>query len=339
MKPRILFICKRRLDDYKNSFGLFNSASFVANFLNSKGIEAKAIMVVDGNAIDREIVSYNPTHVVIEAMWVISDKLRELLSLKRHKNRTWIVRIHSKIPFLANEGIAFSWLNKYVELTEEFKNFIVAPNNKEVARDLKETLGLRTVYLPNVYLPFRYDFEPTMKEHKHIDVGCFGAIRPMKNQLIQAIAAIKFANRIGKNLRFHINGGRQEQKGDQVYKNLVALFEGHEHHKLIIHPWMPHDKFVHVIRKMDIGLQVSLSETFNIVAADFVDNNIPIIGSYDIEWLPRCFKTSPNSSTDIMLAMIFTWQARKFGLHYLNRLYLYLHNRAAQKKWLKFLNI
>ena len=337
--PRILFICKRRLDDYKNSFGLFNSASFVANFLNSKGIEAKSIMVVDGNAIDREVVSYNPTHVIIEAMWVTFEKFEELLSLKRHQGRSWVVRIHSKIPFLANEVIAFSWLNKYIELTEKYSNFIIAPNNKEVAKDLEETLGLKTLYLPNVYLPHYYDFEPSMKEKGHIDIGCFGAIRPMKNQLIQAIAAIKFANRFGKKLRFHINGGRQEQKGDQVYKNLVALFEGHEQHTLIVHPWMPHDKFIHVIRKMDIGLQVSLSETFNIVAADFVDNNIPIIGSYDIEWLPRCFKTNPNSSTKIMLSLMFTWATRNIGLHHLNRAYLYFYNWAAKRRWLKFLGI
>jgi len=342
MRPKVLFICKKRLSDYGNSSGLFNSANFIANFLNSKGISAKAIVVQDANSIDREVTSFDPTHVVIEAIWVTVRKFRELLSLNRHQCRYWVVRIHSKIPFLANEGVALSWLNDYFVLSREFQNFIVAPNSKEVADDLRDVIHLNTIYLPNIYLPTfskSQKYKKCLKKSaKFIDVGCFGAIRPMKNQLIQAVAAIKFAEKLGKTLRFHINVGRQEQKGDQVYKNLRALFnEKLRRHKLIEHPWASHDDFISIIKQVDIGMQVSLSETFNIVTADLVNNGIPVVGSPEIDWLPYIFKVNPSSSTHIEFVLMFTYIASKSNLHYLNNLYLHFHNEYAEEKWLNFL--
>jgi len=46
---------------------------------------------------------------------------------------------------------------------------------------------------------------------------------------------------------------------------------------------MDHSDFISIVKSMDIGMQVSLSESFNIVAADFVSNGIPLVGSPDIE--------------------------------------------------------
>jgi hypothetical protein len=57
-------------------------------------------------------------------------------------------------------------------------------------------------------------------EDQFLDVACFGAIRPLKNQLMQGVSAIRCAESIHKTLRFHINASRAEQKGDNVLKNL-----------------------------------------------------------------------------------------------------------------------
>jgi hypothetical protein len=261
------------------------------------------------------------------------------MSLKRHQDKEWIVRIHSKFTFLANEGVAFSWLGEYVKLTQEFANFTVAPNSSEMAIDLKKILDLKTVYLPNIYAPPTYESCSVLKDkNNYIDIGCFGAIRPMKNQLIQAIAAIEFANKINKVLRFHINTSRQEQRGEQVYKNLKALFQNVQGgHQLIEHKWIPHKEFIALIKQMDIGMQVSLSETFNIVAADFVNNDIPVVGSSEIEWLPYLYKADPHSANSIANTLLFAYRFRKIGLHYLSNIYLYFYNRRAEKEWLNFL--
>ena len=71
-------------------------------------IVASFVQVVDNNDIDREIVKFQPTVVIIEAFWVVPDKFDILKIL--HPKVVLVVRNHSEIPFLANEGVAFEWL-------------------------------------------------------------------------------------------------------------------------------------------------------------------------------------------------------------------------------------
>ena len=337
MDQRVLFICKKRIDGYGQSFGLLNSANFVLNYLQSIGIQGKFVVVTDANGIDKEVHDYNPTIVIIEAIWVTAAKLKELLTIKKYAKIKWVVRVHSKIPCLANEGIAFSWLIEYKKLQCEFKNLEISFNSKDTVRDIKKTIGIRKLYLPNIYCPVDYDIPRTVITNKgYIDIGCFGAIRPMKNHLNQAIASINYGNETNTKIRFHINSDRLEQNGDNVYKNLVALFAGSIQHELIEHEWMSHEKFVKLVSTMDLGLQVSMSETFNIVAADFIWNNVPIIGSKEIDWMPSIFKANPNSSYDITEKIKLIMGTRDSKLYRLNNLALLFYNFKAKNIWEDF---
>ena len=47
----------------------------------------------------------------------------------------------------------------------------------------------------------------------------------MKNTFHQALACIEFAEIKNKTLRFHVNTSRIEQSGENVVKNLRAIFE------------------------------------------------------------------------------------------------------------------
>jgi hypothetical protein len=146
-----------------------------------------------------------------------------------------------------------------------------------------------------------------------------------------------FANDEKKKLRFHINGDRVEQRGETVIKNLRNLFAGTKH-ELVEHNWMEHAAFVNLVAQMDVGMQVSLSETFNIIAADFVANDIPVIGSNEINWLSRSYRASLTDYHDIYEKLAFAYFARKYNLHFLNKMGLKTHNRSALKSWLKFLD-
>jgi hypothetical protein len=119
---KVLFICKRRIDSWSKdqpyavegfSSGLYNSANFVVKMLNDAGTEAKLIDVIDNNCIDREVTKYKPTHVIIEAYWVVPEKFDVLIKL--HPDVEWIVRNHSETPFAANEGIIIDWSFGYIE--------------------------------------------------------------------------------------------------------------------------------------------------------------------------------------------------------------------------------
>jgi hypothetical protein len=331
---KVLFICKSRSTSYGIPIGLINSARFVAKALHHHNIETKVVVVTDGNSIDHEVHLYKPTYVMIEALWVTPAKIKELLKL--HPKVRWAIRIHSKTPFLSMEGIAFEWINEYKIISEQNHNFILAPNNRGLDHELRDVLKIESTYLPNIYLP-QTKFSCKVPDGI-IDVGCFGAIRPFKNQLLQAIAAIKFADEIRLPMRFHINGDRVEQKGDPILKNIRALFATNSRHKLVEHMWMPHDEFIKLVGKMDIGMQVSFTESFNIVAADFVSQGIPIITSNDITWIPWIYRTDANSVDNIAGALCCTYKMRRFKFHYVNYVALWIYNKLAIKNWLKYLN-
>lgn len=333
---RLLFILKKR-SNYGISYGLANSCKFICNMLQKHGVECKVVEVIDNNGIDREVWLYKPTHVSIDALWVVPTKFNVLL--KKYPKIKWSVRIHSKIPFLANEGVAMNWLYDYQNLIyKNFDNFIVA-SNAYITTDQLNDMGVVARYLPNIYCPDENEIQNEIKEIdlNFIDVGCFGSVRPLKNHLQQAIAAIIFGDHLKKNVKFHINSDRVEQHGEPILKNLEFLFKNNPNHELVKHSWMSHENFVELVKKMDVGLQVSLSESFNIVAADFVWNDIPIVGSKDIEWLSMFYQANPNDYKDIVKKLFNAYAYRNIGLQWLNKYKLWKHNKSSTDLWLDYL--
>lgn len=337
-EKRLLFVLKKR-SSYGISYGLANSCKFLCNALENFGVHCKIVEVIDNNCIDREVFNFKPTHVSIDALWVVPDKFHVLLP--KYPKTKWNVRIHSKTPFIANEGIAMDWMYGYERIIEQYNNFIFSSNAYITTNELND-IGIRTVYLPNVY----YEYPNTeLKENKtssdekkrHIDIGCFGSIRPLKNHLQQATAAIVFSDSIGKKMKFHINSDRVEQKGEPILKNLEKLFENNPNHELVKHPWMDHKEFLKLVTKMELGLQVSFSESFNIVAADFVYKDVPIVGSPDIEWLSHGYKANPNDYQDIVDKLKNAYNYKHLGLHWLNKYKLWKHNREGVEKWLDYI--
>jgi len=338
---RVLFICKQRPARYGASYGLLNSCRFLCNALRSMGASAELVEVIDNNGIDREIHKYKPTHVFIEALWVVPSKFEELIPL--HPKVQWHVRLHSNTPFIANEGMAIEWIVKYSKLQEKYPQFHIAPNSIKMSSDLERSLGIPTVYAPNIYQLHKNPdaFGQKTPEDKHpkiLDIGCFGAIRPLKNQLIQAMAAMAFANELDKTLHFHINHSRVETNGENAYRNLVSLFDGTKH-KLVIHEWILHEDFLKLIRKMDLGLQVSFSETFNIVAADFAHLKVPIVASAEIEWMNPLYQANPTDLDNIVSHLWLAWIGKKINMHTVNNWGLEEYNQGARKAWKHLLKL
>lgn len=305
---KVLFILKRREDyNYKQhstslglSTGLFNSANFIVNYLNSVNIPTDIEVVIDNNDIDRLVTKHKPTHVIIESLWVVPTKFAQLIPL--HPNVKWIIRLHSDIPFIANESVAMDWIIDYLT----YNNVYIACNSLRMQRDLDQYIlsatgnKKRTIHLPNIY-PLDFKFPPRVKDKEFIDVGCFGAIRPLKNHLAQALAAIQYADARKKKLRFHVNSGRIEMKGESVMNNIISVFahvhkKGHELHN---HKWLDHREFLILCGTMDVGMQVSLSETFNIVAADLISQRTPIVTSKEVPWASSWFTADPTDVNDI----------------------------------------
>lgn len=348
MKPKILFILKRR-DDYNPikhspiglSTGLYNSANFMRNMLCNAGVDAELEVAIDNNCIDRLVTKHRPTHVIIEALWVVPTKFEILSQL--HPTVKWIIRLHSELPFLAGEGMALDWLGDYMT----YDNIVIGVNAPRMLSEARAYLRIknewsakeanrRIVYLPNYY-PQDYNKKEHNNKKEWVDVACFGAIRPLKNHVVQAVAALKFADKINKPLRFHINMGRIEMKGDAVFNNLRALFEqlSDTDHRMFGHEWRPREEFLELCSAMDMGLQCNFSETFNIVSADLISQGVPIVGSYEIPWASSWFNARPAESDEICDMMLRTYNHPRINV-WLNQRNLTKYTTKTEKIWLKY---
>jgi hypothetical protein len=348
MTTRSLFILKRREDygddpsysaSYQIATGMYNSAKFVVDELVAAGREAKVVLVIDANDIDREVTSYNPTHVFVEGLWVTPAKFDELLAIKRHQDRKWHVRIHSEIPFLATEGVAFDWIPKYMN-----SKVMVAPNAPRaheqitwLANRMHLTEDLVPL-LPNCYPTNFSDFplqNLNTKDKDTFDIAIFGAYRPMKNHLQQAFVAMKYAEHEGKKCRIHVNM-RTDAGGGGPAKNVVnaVAAAGYE---LVNHDWEDRDTFLASLGQIDLLLQESMSETFNIVAADATLVGRPMLVSDEINWAYPVYG-NPQSVADSLKKLQLVMSNKPFFING-NRAGLSIYANSARRRWLKYIPV
>jgi hypothetical protein len=345
----ILFILKRR-EDYNDivhnpkglSTGLFNSASFMVDMLNKAGVTANIEVAIDNNCIDRLVTKYKPTHVVIEALWVVPSKFAVLTAL--HPTVKWVVRLHSEMPFMAGEGMAMDWIADYLSYPQ-ISVGVNAPRMLDEIRAYarikyswaKQETNNRVVYLPNYYPQSYWSVKGIVRKLDTVDVGCFGAIRLLKNHLLQAYGALKFAESVNKKLRFHINIGRNEMKGEPVFHNLKAMFmqlagTGHE---LVMHEWTPREQFLELCRNMDVGMQCNFSETFNIVGADLISQGVPLVATKEVPWASCLFNADPNSSDSISKALRNSYYLPGLNVR-INQHNLTKYTNKTEKIWIKY---
>jgi len=342
---KVMFILKRR-EDYNAvlhqniglSTGLYNSASFMNQMLRNSGVHSNLYVVEDNNRIDALVSAYKPTHVIIEALWVVPSKFAVLQKL--HPNVKWIIRLHSEMPFMAGEGMAMDWISEY----SCFKNVYIGVNAPRMMREVEtllntkhsKSLDEKIIYLPNYY-PQNYVKKEFNRDKDTIDIACFGAVRPLKNHLVQAVAAIDFANKIGKKLNFHVNAGRIEMKGDAVINNLRGMFEhlSDSGHQLVNHQWTPREQFLELCASMDIGLQVSFSETFNIVGADLISQGVPLVGSKEIPWSSNLYNADPTDSKDIAAKLECAYYHPRINV-WVNQRLLTKYTNNTRKIWTKY---
>jgi hypothetical protein len=126
-----------------------------------------------------------------------------------------------------------------------------------------------------------------------------------------------------------------EGNGEQALKNLRSLFpiRGHQ---LVEHPWLNHGEFLELVSTMDLGMQVSLTESFNIVAADFVARGVPIVVSTDIAWMPKMTQADPCSPASMREALERVWGLRHL-IGALGAEGLRTHNERAREAWIELL--
>lgn len=362
--PRVLFILKQRQHGAYGTWnysaegcnlpsGLSVSAGQIVHALNDLDIDSRIVQVVDNNCIDREVTRFKPTHVVIEAFWVVPEKFEILKKL--HPKVKWIIRNHSKCDFLSHEGGMVGWAIDYIRA-----GVTLACNSHEATSDFKSLAKIAgldpslVIYLPNYYAAPRHStscfgmrinrlcrglgITGNVHNSTYLNIGCFGAIRPLKNNLQQAIAAMEAADLLGKKLKFYINSSRVEGKADSILNSLRQLFKRFDQHTLVEVPWLNHNEFTVLASTMDMVVQVSNSETFNIVAADAVAQGVMVLVSDEIPWLDKEFQANPNSVASMTERIVYLHKHNTKALRDVELKQLREYAEEAKWEWEKFLH-
>lgn len=349
-----LFILKRREDytldpsysgSYQIATGMWNSALFVSDALNANGIQSNVEIAVDNNQIDALVVANNPSHVFIEGLWVVPSKFTELMALGRHAGRTWVVRVHSEMPFLAQEGIAFEWIRQYLEL-----GMVVAANSPRMHQQLvqwaknigytDEQVAVQLPMLTNCYpTDFRAIFpgELDTSTKTTLDIACFGSIRVLKNHMQQADVAMQYAASVGKKLRFHVND-QVGAGGNGAARNMETFFEAlpTANFELVQHGWEDRQTFLQSLQDVDLLMQLSFSETFNIVAADATWVGRPVLGSSEVPWLYPLHGSTVSSIEAQKTLQVIMASPGFFVTQ--NRARLASYARSSEARWVQYLS-
>ncbi len=322
---------------WSRNSGLFNSAAFVVDMLNASGVPARLVQVGGDKDIFNAIAMTEPSDVVFEAFFAAPETIDKIT--RKYPNIRCFVRNHSEILFLSWDSNAMTWIAGYLNNP----NMHLSSNTARSVGDFRhvvkayhphwddDTVNHQVELLPN-YHPVDAALPRVPSPFGILNVGCLGALRQQKNHLLQAICALDVARQMRRRLRFHINGTRVEHQSGGTLKNLRALFRNSPNAELVEHDWLSRPQFLDLVRRMDIGMQVSVSESFNIVTADFVQENRPVVGSREIPFIDKRIQADPSSGADIIKKMHLALRSSSIVDH--NRRGLLNYNNMSRAAWL-----
>jgi hypothetical protein len=250
---------------------------------------------------------YHPiTHVIVSSpAWITPNQFHDLCSL--YGQIEFVMLSHSGTSYLSIDFHGIQNIKGDIENTLSHHNMIVAANNPRSVKAFDGMFGNHTVYLPNLYDTTRFMPFTHPKPIGHtLRVFNPGASRPWKNQLTAAQGAIILARRLGVNLEYYVNSKRPDG-GERMIESRGELFRDLPGATITDVPWMPWPKFRSFCSTMNLLIEPSFDETFNVCVADAYAAGIPAVTSPSIEWAPReswCEPCDPSSIAHVGMNLL-----------------------------------
>jgi len=327
----------QKLDDRFSHVGLGVNALHTARVLRRHKVHVDIHGVREPPDIEA-ILRATPTctHALIEAPWVATPTLNAWCM--RYPAIHFIVRSHSQVGFLVVEPGAIKLIREDIGLQESQLNFTLAGNSKQFKDWIETSYSGHVLYLPNLY-----DFErafvkdDSTHDHKLVRISSFGALRLLKNHTTAAAAALMIAKQRNADLEFHISTNRAEGPSanavGQAIRNMMSSVPGVT---LVEDAWRGWPDFRRLVATMDLAIQVSHTETFNLATADATAEGVPSVVTPAIEWAPEHWMADPDDVEDIArIGNGLLWSSREArnGLAALQ-----LFQRNAVTLWLDYLS-
>lgn len=267
--------------------GLGINAIHTCKCLRAAGIPCDVVGVADATHLSAQVAARPATtHVVIEAPFLPDADLLSLCN--RYSRVEFCCRVHSQVGFLQVEAGAVRLMRDYLRLQDHLPNFRLSANAGRLSAFLDQVYRTRSLLLPNLYDAVHGGRSIHRPPTSVVRIGSFGAIRLMKGHMTAAAAALALAAMHRLGLEFHLSVNREEH-GRGVLEAIRALFADVPVAKLIEVPWSSWSDFRRTIASMDLHLQLSASETFNLTVADAVAGGVPSVVSEAIDWVPAAW--------------------------------------------------
>jgi len=321
--------------------GLNVAGYATAKVLNEAGIETVVFPVRHNvdlvHAIDayREKHGVPLTHVVISAPWLSPHDLIQLLYHFPYINFT--VLSHSNVGFLQADFEGVRNIRRYIELSKSFHNLTVGGNSERYVEWLRKAFDDDAVLLPNLYPLDRDVMNPVPDRTKKysLKIGAFGAVRPQKNFMTAAAAAVLIQRQLEVPVEFHMSTGGEED-GCMTSLAIEQMLENSDV-TLVRHPWRYWDDFIKEVGAMDLLIQVSYTESFNMITADGINAGVPSVVSPAISWAPCLWWADPDDASNVARVGIDLLKypvVRSLGIGALRA-----HNKRALGVWKEVLEI
>jgi glycosyltransferase involved in cell wall biosynthesis len=320
--------------------GLGVAAMNNARILNANGFWTEVIPLktpVDLAAILAAKRAHNLTHsevpvshCVISAAWFPAMQLAAL-SRQFHEIDFTVVS-HSNVGFLQADPSAFTILRGTGDLQTGATNIHLGANNQKLIDFWGITYQQPMRLLPNMYdLTGAPAIPQKWRGGSRLRIGCFGAVRPLKNLVTAGAAALEIGARLQADLEFYVSSGRVEGGADTVMRTLQNMYVGLPNATLMQIGWQDWPAFRRQVRNMDLLLQPSYTESFNMSTADGIAEGVPSVTSDAIDWVPSRWIASGDDATDIAdvgIALLHDPSAAAAGLAALKQ-----HNAEGLTAW------
>ena len=327
----------KKYDPRQSHVGLGNGAVFTAKVLKANGIKAVPLGIYTIQHI-REFVAQYPkaTHVVIEGTWINGSDIEELCN--EYLDIEFVCREHSGVTFLCVQNNAVRQVREYGQIQDRLLNFHFSANNVRFSEFFEISYSQRCLLLNNLYPT---DVNPVEKKRRSdsnqkLRISSYGALRAGKNHPCSAAAALIISRKLGRDLEFHLNVGR-EPGLDANVRGVRSILSGMAGVTLVEDNWTAWAEFRHLIGAMDLNLQPAYTETFNIVTADAIIAGVPSAVGTCVEWTPphwQCDTDDPEDIARVGISLLLDTDSTKDGMKALKK-----YQENALDQWFGFFGV
>jgi glycosyltransferase involved in cell wall biosynthesis len=317
--------------------GLCVAALTNARVLSQNGVKTAVFPVKNNVDLVDSINEYNKehehplTHVIVSAPWL--SRFDMLSLIKAYPEIQFVIESHSNVGFLQADPQAVRLLRETLALSHQHHNIKVGGNSSRFVEWMHTVYGGDIVYLPNLY-PLTCVREKYWNGSSPIKIGVFGAVRPLKNFMTAAAAAIAIHKLLGVDIELHMSTGGEGDGGD-VRLAIDQMCKDQPGVTLIRHAWRPWQEFIEEIAQVDLMLQPSFTESFNMITADAISVGVASVCSSAITWVPDSWKADSDDAMDVArvgISLLNNQSAWDEGLKALET-----QNKKGVELWKRFL--